>query len=151
MWYMIQVVHVEKKSSAPREHVFALLADVTTWPTWTEFDEGELLQPGTPDRNGVGAIRAFRRKRVRSREEVVAFEAPSHLAYRLLEGLPIKGYRADVTLAETPEGGTAITWHSTFRPTWPGTGWLIRRGLSKFIAQTAADLAAAAEKHPVTH
>ena len=57
----------------------------------------------------------------------------------------IRDYHADVTL--TPDGdGTHIRWHSTFRPRVPATGWLIRRTLQRFVADTAERLARAAEQ-----
>ena len=42
-------------------------------------------------------------------------------------------------------GGTTINWHSTFRPKVPGTGWLYRRALGKFITRTVEGLAVAAD------
>ena len=72
--------------------------------------------------------------------EVVAFEPPTHLAYVLRKGLPIQGYRADVTLAPTPSGGTDITWASTWdADTGPTTFW--RRFLTFTLGRVARDLA----------
>ena len=52
---------------------------------------------GAPEPGGVGAIRKLGRWPVYGREEVVASEAPSHHAYVLLSGQPVRNYRADVT------------------------------------------------------
>ena len=80
-----------------------------------------------------------------SREEVVAYEPPHHFAYVLLKGVPVRDYRADVTL--TPDGtGTLITWTSTFEPKYPGTGWLMSaflRGVLRDFARRLARHAAA--------
>lgn len=142
--YMNQVVHVETTSAADPTAVFALLGEVETWTAWASaFDEAGLEREGGPQRQGVGAIRRFRVGRVRSREEVVAFEPGGHFAYTLLSGLPVRGYRADVTLTPV-DGGTHIVWHSTFRARIPGTGGLIRRKLTAFITVLAGELAAAA-------
>ena len=55
------------------------------------------------------------------REKIVVFEPPSHHAYTLLSGNPVRNYRADVRL--TPDGnGTLIRWGGTFEPIVPGTG-----------------------------
>ena len=143
---MNQVVHVEEHSVGSPTAVFALLADVTTWTRWAAFDESGLEREGSPAPNGVGAVRRFRLGRTRSREEVVVFEPDRHLAYTVLSGVPVKGYRADVTLAPCADGGTDITWHAEFRPALPGLGGVIRRRLGAFITQTAAQLAAAAEQ-----
>ena len=57
-----------------------------------------------------------------------------------VSGIPIRDYRAEVTL--TPDGeGTAIRWQSQFRAKIPGTGRLARRRLEQFIEETAEGLA----------
>ena len=127
-------------SAAPPDRVWALLADVRTWPAWADFDEAE-VESGS----GLGEVRVFRRGRTRTRERVTVFEPPRVLGYDLLSGLPIRDYHADVTL--TPQdGGTHIRWHSTFRAKVPGTGWLVRSTLQRFVADTAERLARAAEQ-----
>ncbi|GAB3980315.1 SRPBCC family protein [Plantactinospora veratri] len=103
-----------------------------------------LLRAGTPRpgrAGGVGAIRIFRTGWLTSRERVVERVPDRRFSYELLSGLPLRDYRADVDL--TPErGGTSIRWHSTFAARVPGTGWLYRRALHRFIGQVAAGLAA---------
>ena len=60
-------------------------------------------------------------------------------------GLPLRDYKAVITLTPAA-GGTSINWRSTFRPKVPGTGWLYRRELGKFIKGTVEGLAAAADR-----
>ena len=141
MRYMTQMVQIVVSSPAAPAAVFALLADTGGWTGWAGFDEAELVSPATgAEPEGVGARRRFRKGRTRTREEVVAFEAPGHFGYRLLEGMPLVDYRGDVTVE--PEGtGSRITWRSTFRPKWPGTGWLYRIGLQRFLRDLAGRLA----------
>src|SRR3954447_24479600 len=102
---------VTEVSSAPPEKVFALLADGAGWSRWA----GAMVvkswweREGDPPPGGVGAIRALGLPKLGSREEIVAYDPPRHLAYVILSGLPVRDYRADVHL--TPEGtGTRITW-----------------------------------------
>jgi uncharacterized protein YndB with AHSA1/START domain len=138
-------IDVHAISTAPPERVWALLADATTWPSWSGFDAAEIEQPGTDDPQGVGALRRFRYGRIRSRERIVAFEPPRHVAYTLLSGLPLRDYRGDVTLTPTDSGGTEITWQSRYRLKIPFTGGRVQRGLGGFIQETADALARAAE------
>jgi hypothetical protein len=121
--------------------VWPLLADARTWPRWAPFDEAE-VESG----EGVGEIRRVRAGRVTTRERVTAIEPPRRYAYEFLSGLPIRDYRAEVTLTPTAEDGTTIRWRSSFRAKLPGTGRLVRRRLAQFIAETAEGLAREAEK-----
>jgi len=66
----------------------------------------------------------------------------------LLSGLPLRDYRADVDLTPT-DGGTDIRWHSTFHPKVPGTGWIYRRALTRFIGDMVRGLAAATAAPPL--
>lgn len=56
-------------------------------------------------------------------------------------GLPVRDYRADVDLEPNAEG-TRIRWHVSFSPKVPGTGWLLRWGITRFVTQCARGLAA---------
>jgi len=86
------------------------------------------------------AVRVLHRGRVRSREKIVELVPERRFAYTLLGGLPLRDYRATVDL--TPErGGTTIRWSSSFRAKMPGTGWLYRAVLDRFIGQAARALA----------
>ena len=96
----------EAESSAPIETVWQLLSTVDTWPTWSRHKVARLEHDGSPTPDGVGAIRVLGvdpSKPARwNREEVVAFDAPSHFGYTLLSGLPLDDYRSDVRLSRCP-------------------------------------------------
>ncbi len=119
--------------------------DAPRWNEWGRFKVAKYEREGSPDIHGVGAIRVFGQPPMLSREEVVAFEPQTHFAYKMLSGMPIDGYRADVHLTTTPTG-TEITWKSSFvtaRPNFTGKffAWFLR----KFIEDTAKRLAKRAE------
>jgi len=125
--------------------VWALLADATTWSDWGDWSSAELLREGTPPPGGVHAVKRMKRFPTVTVEEVTVFEPPHRLGYELRSGLPLRDYRGEVTLTPA-DGGTQIRWRNEFDSKIPGTGALFRRGLSKFIADTAKRLAAAAER-----
>jgi len=140
----MQTIDVTAHSPADAAALYALLADGASWPTWSPLGSFELERPGGSEREGVGAVRVFRTGRYTSREELVELVPGRRLSYVLLSGLPLRGYRADIDL--TPNGtGTEIRWHSTFRPKVPGTGWLYRVALTRFIRRCANGLAAATQ------
>jgi hypothetical protein len=136
-------------SAAAPEVVYGLLADGTTWPTWSPIEAFELERAGDPPPEGPGAIRVFKRGRTTGRDQVLELEPGRRLQYTSLSGLPVRDYVGEVVLERTPDGGTAIDWHSSFFTTSPpGTGWLVENGIAKFLGQCAQGLAAHAATVP---
>lgn len=132
-------IDVTAYAEAPAAKVYALLVDGATWPEWAPFDGFEIVEPGDADR--LGEVHIFRFGRYASRERIVELVPERRYSYELLEGLPLRDYRADVDLTE--EGTrTRIHWHSTFTPARPGTGWIYRAYLTRFITRCANGLAA---------
>lgn len=144
----MQTITVEARSAARRAEVWELLARTATWADWAGFDEAVLEREGSPEPEGIGAVRSFRTGRRVTRERVVAFEPGAHLGYELLSGVPIRDYRADVTLHETASGGTVIRWESRFRGKFPVPAAAVKPKLEEFVQATADALARAAERRP---
>ena len=138
-----QVIDHTVTSAATPDAIFDLLADGSTWPEWSPLGSFELIEPGDGTPEGLGAVRLFTTGRHKSRERVVERRPGEVFSYALEKGLPLRDYRAVITLRPS-SGGTAIRWRSTFGAKVPGTGWLYRWQLGKFIGQTVAGLAAAA-------
>ena len=139
---------VSVRSPAPPGQIFALLADATSWPRWAGpvIGHGSWERRGDPPPGGVGAIRKVGRWPQFGREEIVAYEPPTHHAYTMLSGNPVRNYRADVRL--TPDGaGTLITWGATFDPMVPGTGRLLSAIYRRLIGSFARRVAAYAATH----
>ena len=122
-----------------------LLSRAERWRDWTAFPTTGLEREGEPAPDGVGAIRRLGFGPMGSREEVVAFEPPTHLGYVLLSGLPISGYRSDVHLAPAEDGGTAIEWVSSFDAR-SADGWFWARFLQVLLSDFTRRLARAAAR-----
>ena len=135
-----QVIERSATTSASPGAVYALLADGSTWPVWSPIDSFELIEPGDGSPEGLGAVRLFTTGRHKSRERVVVCEPAAAFSYELEKGLPLRDYRAVITLTPVRDG-TRIEWRSTFRAKVPGTGWIYRRALDAFIGQTVDGLA----------
>jgi hypothetical protein len=140
------VVEATARSDASRDVVWALLKDVRTWSEWGDWQTAEYERDGEPPPHGVGAIRRFKRGPVKTREEVVLFEPESRFAYTLLSGIPVRDYRADVTLTDSGAGGTNIHWESKFDVKVPGTAFFLRPFIRRVIGDVARQLAAGAEQ-----
>ncbi|MEV5411935.1 SRPBCC family protein [Thermopolyspora sp. NPDC052614] len=133
---------VTAHSAAKPSVVFGLLADCTTWPTWSPIDTAEIVDGEEPE--GVGTIRVFRTGRNVSRERIVEMAPDRHIGY-VIESGALLDYRGDILLSRTVDGGTDIRWRATFRPKTPGTGWFWRLVLTNFMRRCAQGLAAHAE------
>ena len=136
-------IDVSVRGDADPAAVWKLLADVDTWKVWGRWKVAELERTGAPDAAGVGAIRRFKVGGRVTREEVVAFEAPTRFAYELRSGLPLRNYHSEVTLV--PDGGgTRVEWHSRFDPglqarVWrPMLAWFIRDTANRMLRAAAA-------------
>ncbi len=140
-----QQLAVERRSTAPREAVWRVLADLTNWRTWGPWHETSLLREGRPEPNGPGALRRMCSGRYTLTEEVVALDAPERFSYELRSGLPLRDYHADVLLSEDGSG-TRIRWQASFSATIPGTGWLARRRLQRVFEDIATRLARESER-----
>jgi hypothetical protein len=132
-------------SSASVTEVWPLIGEAHRWKDWSFLTRSELVGVGDPAPDGVGAVRRFTRYGIGSREQVVAWEPPGHLAYTILSGFPVRHYRADVDL--TPEGGeTLISWSATFDPKIPGTGRLMALVIKRLIGRFAHGVARYADQ-----
>ena len=149
--HAVQAYTLHRRAEAPIEVVFTVLADASRWSDWTRMSETTLEREGDPDPVGVGAIRRFRTGPIRSREEVTGYEPPTggqaRFAYRLLSGLPVQGYEAEVVL-HADGAATAIDWSAQFTPGLPGTRRLTAGFLRAMVGQIANALVAEAERRP---
>ena len=99
-------IDIRVQTAASPEIVFDLLADGSTWPAWSPIESVELERPGSPTREGVGAIRRNRRGRVTGRDELIEVVPPRRFAYRSLSGVPVRDYVGEVDVEPTATGST---------------------------------------------
>jgi hypothetical protein len=115
-------MHVTSQATvaAPIETVWDKLSNHIGMSSWGPGISVTMDKAGSPDPNGVGAIR-----RIASPgpgpdivEEVVTFEAPNLFGYKALSGTPFPGYAGEVRL--TPAGsGTHINYTVSSTASFP--------------------------------
>jgi uncharacterized protein YndB with AHSA1/START domain len=106
--------------AVPIDSVWDKLSNHVGMSSWGPGITVTMDKPGTPDPNGVGAVR-----RISSPgpgpdivEEVVTFEAPNLFRYKALSGTPFPGYAGEVRL--TPAGsGTHISYTISSTSSFP--------------------------------
>jgi hypothetical protein len=136
-------VQVTARTAAAPATVYGLLADGSTWTRWSPIESFELERAGSPPPEGVGAVRVLRRGRTTGRDEILELVPGRRFKYASRSSLPVRDYIGEVTLEPAPGGGAVIQWHSSFFATAPpGTGWLVERGIHRFLGQCARGLAA---------
>jgi Polyketide cyclase / dehydrase and lipid transport len=132
-------IRIETRAVAPLETVWEVLQDQAGMSAWTPARSVRLEREGDPPPNGVGAIRLLSGLGLHAREEITAATPPTHLAYRLVSGLPLRDYRGETHLSFA-DGTSKIIWTVAFRPRWLGETWLVRAvagALAKGLAAEA--------------
>ena len=97
-------LHVEAEglSQAAPEAVWELVADADSYYAWGPWSASGYENAGDQAAHGAGAIRWMRYGRTTTVERVVESVPARRLAYTVVKGIPVRNYRAEVTL--TPEG-----------------------------------------------
>jgi len=121
----------------PPATVWGVLADHSGMSRWTPLRHVVMEAGGSPDPNGVGAVRALHLVGPPIREQVTEFEPERRLGYRALSGIPARDYTGEVVLEPTGDG-TRIRWTITFAPAVPGLQFPIAaaiRGTARGLAK----------------
>lgn len=112
--------------------VWDIVSDHRGMPKWWPLDSVVLAREGAPSPNGVGAERLMRGPKTRLREQVVVWDAPRSLRYRLLEGAPITCHQGEVEIRAVA-GGSELKWRIRYRARIPGTSRIVRREMEKLL------------------
>ena len=123
------------------------LRSTIPYPVWGPWNEGG-YRPAAEGPSREGSVQWFRYgRRTTTVEKALEVDEPRRLVYTVMRGIPVRGYRAEVTLAPTAAGGTAVRWAAT----WDGTlaGRLVHRRLQQVYRQVMTALIAAAERGEV--
>ena len=125
--------HVQESAYFPvsKEVLWSVYTDHARWKEWTFMATTFLEKEGSPDKNGVGAIRVFGAgKQFSAYEEITLFEPCERMEYKVIKGgLPFKNHHGVVIFEEEGEG-TRIRWSCSFEARIWGTGPMM-----KFITQ----------------
>jgi hypothetical protein len=142
-------VEAEQTTWATPEAIWPLVSDVTRYPEWGPWSATGYRRAGDTSPRGPGAIQWLRSSRraylrhVTSVEEILAAEEGRRLAYTVIGGIPVRNYRAEVTLTPAADG-TRVRWAATWDATL--TGRIVWRSLRTLYPEIVAGLVTAAEK-----
>ena len=125
---MRRSIRVERRLDAPPEAVFEIVADHARYDRFDGIRRSELVEPGDPDPNGLGAIRWLWLGPLRFEEEITAFDPPCRFDYliRQVKALPLRHEGGSIRLE--PDGtGTNAVWTSSFEIPIPVIGGAMDR------------------------
>ena len=130
---------------APIEVVWDVLTDHAAYNRWTPVVSSRLVTAGGTEPNGVDAVRFLGVGPLGAKEKVLVHDAPRHLAYTVVSGLPVREYRADARLSE--EGaGTSLEYTGRFQPRIPGTGPVLAFLVTSVLRTLVSSLATESER-----
>ncbi|MGW5516294.1 SRPBCC family protein [Nocardia africana] len=80
-------------------------------------------------------------------EQITIDDRPRVHAYRILTRWPVRDYHARVEFTPHHDGTTTVRWSGEFVERIPGTGWLWKRFLLRFLGSVADNLLIATADH----
>ena len=137
-------VEAEGMADAAPEVVWALVADAGSYCRWGPWSASGYHSPGDAALGGAGAIRWMRYGRTTTVEKVLDVENGRRIAYTVVKGIPVRNYRAEVTLMPTA-AGTRIRWVANWDRTLAGR--IVHRKLRSLYPEIVAHLIAAASRN----
>lgn len=150
---MRRAIRVERRLDAPPDAVFAILTDHARYDRFDGVRRSQLVEPGQPAPNGLGAVRWIWLGPLRFEEEVTAFDPPHRFDYRIREVKTLPFRHAGGSIELTPDdAGTHAVWRSEFEIPIPLVGPALDRvfaarleqGFAKTL-ERSAELAATAK------
>ncbi|APA95492.1 SRPBCC family protein [Nocardia seriolae] len=140
----MRTVDVERNIAAPQSDVFEWLTDVTNYQRVPLVRRVTLVRPGDTAGNGVGAVRLVVTPLLRLTEEIVAYDPPRMMRYRLLNSVPPLRHQEGSIGFEPCGAGTRVRWSSTFEiaapilaPVWTRLFLPVVRGGFVMVLRTA--------------
>jgi uncharacterized protein YndB with AHSA1/START domain len=129
-------MRVERRLDAPPEGVFEIVTDHARYDRFDGIRRSELVRPGDPAPNGVGAVRWIWLGPLRFEEEITGFEPPRLLEYMIrdVKTLPFRHAGGSIRL-EPDGGGSRAVWTSSFEIPIPLVGRAMDRIFMRELAR----------------
>ena len=139
-------IEIHQHFSAPPARVFPVVTDHKRLEEWQKGTKVTIEKPGVPPPNGLGAVRKIAGGPLSVWEEVVRWEEPSAMDYRLIRGFPLRDHLGELRFRPTPDGGTLLEYRIRYWVPWYAGGSVVARlfgrQLERIIAAAMKKLAA---------
>jgi uncharacterized protein YndB with AHSA1/START domain len=122
---------MEQRFAAPPARVFEAITDHVAFGRFMGADI-RVEREGTPAPNGLGALRVVRARGTAVREEVVRWEPPHAMDYRVVSGAPLRDHLGTIRIE--PDGpGARVTYRIRFGWPWWGGGAFIGERIARTL------------------
>ena len=118
-------VTVERLIAKDIDTIFEALTDHENYQQFPGISASALLEQGSAEKNGVGALRSIVAGPLSINERITHYDRPARFGYQIVKSrpLPIQHEGGDIVLSEV-EGGTRVVWSSYGRVKIPLLGSL---------------------------
>lgn len=127
-------IQVKRQINKPIHAVFEVLSDHANYDQFRGVDGSALLEEGSKETNGLGALREIKAGKSVLHERIVTFERPFKLDYLIefSKPLPYQHEFGRIRLSENDDG-TLVTWESKGHIGIPLLGtWYFDKQIQKF-------------------
>lgn len=130
--FRVRVVRLINKDI---DTAFKAISDHESYKQYGGVDTAVLLEAGTQDKNGLGALRKLGSGSIQMIERITHFEPPTRMCYHIEKSKPIfiDHIKGEITLKKEGEG-TRVAWESHGYMKVPIVGALIDKLSEKRIA-----------------
>lgn len=135
---------IERHGRASAEKAFGLIRDAEAWAAWAgpPITYSAWKADGRSDQTVVGRTRLVGNRRFPTAEEITIDDPPRTHGYRITAEWPVRDYTSTVNFIENANGELTIRWSGQFTERIPGTGYLWRAFLQRFLGRLAERLIA---------
>ncbi|MGH7899632.1 MAG: SRPBCC family protein, partial [Candidatus Binatia bacterium] len=119
-----------QRFAAPLEKVFAAVTEHKRIEQWQPGVKVTIEKPGVPPPNGLGAVRKIGGGPISVWEEVVRWEEPRAMDYRMIRGFPLRDHLGEIRLSPA-DGGTALEYRIRYWVPWYAGGAMVGRLLGR--------------------
>jgi uncharacterized protein YndB with AHSA1/START domain len=122
----MQTIDISEHIHAPVERVWEFFTNHEGYIVFKGCSKAKLLEEGRDERNGAGAVRLERVLWVTFIEDIVTFDPPNRLEYRVKKST-IPGLWHEIGTMDFTTCGTAtdVHWVTRFEVRIPLVGWLM--------------------------